>query len=469
LKTQAAIESNRLLPTDPAQRAIAEQLYALVKDYPIISPHGHVDPKILVENRPFRNPAELFIYFDHYVTRLLHADGVELGLVREPADPADEQHARRAWRLFAERWHLLAGTASGYWLALSLESIFGITQEPTAENADQLYDLIQAKLETPELLPRELFESFRIAALATTDDPADDLRDHEALRRDSEFAGRVIPTFRPDFYIEPRSENWLGRVSALCELTGQDLSHQGLVEALWLRRKHFIEHGAVSIDVGAVSAYTTKLDARRAQEIFERASRGIATEQELDDYRGNMIWELARQSCEDGLVITLHVGVFRNHSSETLASFGRDTGHDIPIRAEFTNNLRPLLESFGLNPNLHLILFSLDETTWAREVAPLAGFYPSVFIGAPWWFYDAPHAASRFREATVETAGFYRGSGFIDDTRAFLSIPARHDMARRVDASYLAGLVVSGRLTLTMARKIAVDLVSTVPMRAFKL
>ncbi len=461
--------SNRLLPTSNGERAVAEHLYNLVRELPIISPHGHVDPMILRENQPFSNPASLFLYFDHYITRLLHADGVDLALLREPKDPLDEQHARNAWRIFCSRWHLFAGTASGYWLVHSLETIFGINQEPSAEGADDLYDQIQAVLLDPSFRPRELYQRFGIEFLATTDDPADSLEHHIALNNDASFQGRVAPTFRPDFYISPDAENWLQRVDKLCSMTSQPVTHQGLVQALWLRREFFKQNGCVSVDIGAETAFTTVLSDSRAQLLFEKAVAGTISKAEAEEYRGNMICEMARMSCEDGLVITLHVGVFRNHSPKTLANFGRDTGHDIPVRAEFSYNLKPLLDAYGLHPNLHIILFSLDETTWGREVAPLAGFYPSVFIGAPWWFLDAPDSARRYREAITETAGFYRGSGFIDDTRAFLSIPARHDMARRIDSSFLSNLVNQGRISLATAEKVAVDLVTTVPRQAFKL
>jgi glucuronate isomerase len=469
LKTAGIDFSNRLLPNDANGRQIAERLYSLVAEKPIISPHGHVDPKMIYENQRFRNPAELFIYFDHYVTRLLHAEGVSLSALRQPSNLGDEEHARNAWKLLCQNWHLFAGTSSGYWLSESLDKVFGISEDLSIENADQTYDLIDRKLSEPEMLPRSLFEKFRIAVLATTDDPVDDLSFHKLLAADESFKGRVIPTFRPDFYIEPKSENWVSRVRQIVDLTNQKFTHDGLLEAIRLRRLYFKEAGAVSIDIGAESPYTTQLTKEQANRIFRRAVAGRASEQEMLDYRGNMIWEMARLSCEDGLVITLHVGVLRNHSSATFAAFGRDTGHDIPVTAEFTKNLRPLLETFGLNSKLQLMLFSLDETTWSREVAPLAGFYPSVFIGAPWWFLDSPESILRFRSAVTETAGFYRGSGFIDDTRAFLSIPARHDMARRVDATYLAGLVTSGKISMQTAEKIALDLVSTIPLRAFKL
>jgi glucuronate isomerase len=462
-------DSNRLLPTQNGEKALAEHLYGLVKDLPIISPHGHVDPKILVENANFPNPSELLLYFDHYITRLLHADGVDLAQITKPASDDNSSHARRAWEIFCSRWHLFAGTSSGYWFSHTLDSLFGIYEEPSAKNAQDLFDQIQAVLLDPSFRPKELLQRFNIQFLATTDDPADSLEHHAAINADPSFPTRVAPTFRPDFYIDPNSDNWIERVKNICALTDQEVSHSGLLRALEIRRGYFKLHGAVSVDIGAKTAFTTKLDGAQAQAIFDLACNGKLSESDAELYRGNMITEMARMSCEDGLVITLHVGVFRNHSPQTLKNFGRDTGHDIPIKAEFTHNLKPLLDLYGLNPNLNLILFSLDESTWSREVAPLAGFYPSVFIGAPWWFLDAPDAATRFREATIEVAGFYRGSGFIDDTRAFLSIPARHDMARRVDSAFLAKLVTQGRISQEIAEKISVDLVTKIPSRAFKL
>jgi len=469
LKSMVDVISNRLLPSSLGERQIANALYAMVRDLPIVSPHGHVDPRILAENIAFTNPAELLIYSDHYVTRLLHATGFGLDLITKPQSDPDSSHARNAWRIFCSNWHLYAGTSSGLWMQTTLENIFGILEEPSAANADAIYEQIQIALLEPTFRPRELYAKFGIEVLATTDDPSDDLGFHRQLSDDPSFQGKVTPTFRPDFYINPLADGWLPRIKNIADLTGESLSHQGLVNALEKRRGYFKAHGAFSVDIGVEQPFTTILTEERAQQLFELALAGRLNKSEALEYQGNMIVEMARMSCEDGLVITLHTGVFRNHSSATLERFGRDTGQDIPLQTEFTMNLRPLLEKYGLNPNLHLILFSLDETTWAREVAALAGFYPSVFIGAPWWFQDAPDAILRFRDAVTDVAGFYRGSGFIDDTRAFLSIPARHDMSRRLDCAFLAKLVQQGRITMAMAEKIAIDLVVAIPKKAFKL
>jgi glucuronate isomerase len=467
-----SVDKVSLMPLEPAVRDIALGLYGQVADLPIISPHGHVDPNLLVQNQRFESAADLFIYHNHYVTRLLHADGVSLDQVRAPGQGAAEQeknsHAERAWKIFADRWKLYAGTASGYWFVRELRDVFGIETEFNSETAESIRQQIEQKLDSKEFLPRNLFTKFNIEVLATTDSPVDNLVDHDQLNSGL-LSGRVAPTFRPDAHINPASTGWATRVSELIAACGQRLSHQGLVESLAQRREYFKNHGAFSVDIGAESAFTTILSEQEASKLFTLGIRGKLTSEQAATYLGHLIGEMIRLSCEDELVITLHVGVHRNHSSNTFTKFGPDTGHDIPIRAEFTKNLHPVLEKYGLHPNLNLILFSLDETTWSREIAPLAGFYPSVFVGAPWWFFDAPLAARRFREATVETAGFYRGSGFIDDTRAFLSIPARHDMSRRVDSAFLAELVAKEQITLSQAEQIVVDLVTEIPKRAFKL
>jgi glucuronate isomerase len=214
---------------------------------------------------------------------------------------------------------------------------------------------------------------------------------------------------------------------------------------------------------------TDPLEPGDATRIYRAALTGDATAEEALAFRRHMLFEMARMSCEDGLVMTLHPGVRRNHHRPTFERFGADTGHDIPIRIEFTDGLRPLLERFGTHPGFHLVVFTADETVWSRELAPLAGFYPSVYVGVPWWFLDAPDAVRRFRAAVTETAGFSRTSGFVDDTRAFCSIPARHDMSRRIDAGFLARLVAERRLDEAEALETAIDLVTGRPSVVFKL
>ncbi|WP_344064279.1 glucuronate isomerase [Microbacterium pumilum] len=468
MSTPLQLDPDRLLPADPQTRSIARALYESVAQLPIISPHGHVAPSLLMDDEPFSDPAELFITHDHYVTRLLHSAGVDLGALgvgrSAPVDP------RHAWRILAENWHLLAGTASGYWLTHELATLFDIRDEPSAETADASYDAIATRLADPAYRPRALFDRFGIEVLATTDDPMDDLSVHAALAADPTFSGRVLPTFRPDAYLDPTAADFRARIARLTEANGtapDDFA--GYLSALEARRAHFVAHGAVSADHGVREPYTVDLSDDEASALYRRAVAGDLDAAGAREFAGNMLLRMAGMSARDGLVMTIHPGVYRNHSSATFDRFGPDTGHDIPITTTYTGNLRPLLERHGLEPGLHLVLFAVDETVYSREVAPLAGFYSSVFIGAPWWFLDAPDAVVRFRSAVTETAGFYRGSGFIDDTRAFLSIPARHDMARRLDSAFLARLVREGRVSPAAAERIVTDLVDALPRKVFKL
>jgi glucuronate isomerase len=466
------LHPDRLLPAEPAVRATARRLYDAVRHLPILSPHGHVDAAMLADDVPFPDPATLFVTPDHYVTRLLHASGIppaDLGIGRPELS---EEDSRRIWRLLCANWHVFRGTPSRFWLESELAELFDVTVRPSAGTADAVYDQVAERLRTEAYRPRALFERFGIEVLATTDDPCDDpcddLAAHAALAADPSFPGRVIPTFRPDRYLEVAAPGWPDAVRRLGEVSGRDTSgYAGWVAAMEDRRAHFRQHGAVSADHSHEDVGTAPLDAPDA--VYRAALTGRASPQDTVALRRHLLLEMARMSCDDGLVMTLHPGVRRNHHRPTLEAFGPDTGHDIPVPVTYTDPLRPLLERFGTHPNLHLVLSTLDETVFSRELAPLAGFYPSVFVGAPWWFLDAPAAVGRFRAAVTETAGFSRTSGFIDDTRAFCSIPARHDMARRLDAGYLAGLVAGHLLDEDEALETAVDLVAGRPREVFKL
>jgi glucuronate isomerase len=459
-------DPDRLLPLDPETRRVARNLYDRVAASPIISPHGHVPVRLLLDNLPFGDPAELFLNGDHYVGRLLHANGVPLERIVGP--DAERLDPRTRWSEFARNWPKFAGTASGYWIEESLSSVFGVDIPLDAVTADRVFDQLASQITLPAMLPRALFDRFGISVLATTDSPLDELNEHEELAR-ADLGGRVLPTFRPDEFIDPDAQEFSTNVLRLLEVTGQPTTFSGYLEALRDRRAHFIRHGAVSTDHGVVEAYTTDLDRATAEALLQSALNGSSSPAERRELRGHMLYQMARMSVDDGLVMTVHAGIVRDHNSQVRERFGPGAGHDIPVSTEFTRGLRPLLQSFGLRPDFHLVLFTVDETAFSREIAPLAGFYPSVFVGAPWWFLDAPDAMGRFRNAVTETAGFYRGTGFIDDTRAFLSIPARHDTARRTDASYLARLVREGRIRISAAERIADDLVSTIPRAAFKL
>lgn len=470
MTTTTTVADDRLLPADPGVRALARELYALVRDLPILSPHGHVPAGLLLDDQPFADPTSLLITPDHYVTRLLHASGVPLDELGVGRGPLDERAARAAWRAFCARWHVFRGTSVRYWFDSTLRDVFGTDVRPSADTADALYDLLADRLRQPEYRPRALFDRFRIDVLATTDDPVDDLAAHAALRDDPTFGGRVLPTFRPDRYLEAADPGWRDAVAALGVAAGTDTStYRGWVAAMEDRRAHFRRHGAVSADHSHEDVGTEPLDPADAERLYARGLLGAITTDEAAALRRHMLLEMARMSTEDGLTMTLHPGVRRGHHRPTLGRYGPDTGHDIPLAGSFTDPLRPLLERYGTHPNLRLVLFTLDESVFSRELAPLAGFYPSVYVGAPWWFLDAPSSILRWREAVTEIAGLSRTSGFIDDTRALLSIPARHDMARRLDASFLAGLVAGHRLDEDEAADAVVDLVVGRPTEVFGL
>jgi glucuronate isomerase len=459
---------DRLFPADPGTRGVARRLYAEVSAAPIISPHGHVDARLLATNAPFADPAALLITPDHYVTRLLHASGVgldELGL-----GGGGSSTPRSIWAQLCSRWTLFAGTPVRFWLESELADVFGITERPSQSNADELYDLIAEQLADDAFRPRALFVRFGIRVLATTDDPADDLAAHRALRDDASFAGHVIPTLRADRYMDPSAAGWREALSALATASGMDCgSYLGLLEALRARRRYFLELGATSTDSGVPDAGSEPLDAADAERIHRSALSGSVTATDAIAYRHNLLYRFAEMSTEDGLVMQLHAGVIRNHHAPTLAAYGPDTGHDLPDNGAYTRPLAPLLRDFGTHPNLHLVLFTVDETLFSRELAPLAGFYPAVYAGAPWWFLDSPAGIERYRAATTDSAGFAKTSGFVDDTRAFCSIPARHDASRRSDAAFLANLVTTHQLDEDEAAGIARDLAGPIPTTTFKL
>jgi glucuronate isomerase len=464
------LHPDRLLPPDAGVRAIARRLYGAVRDLPILSPHGHVDPRLLLDNQPFADPASLFVTPDHYVTRLLHASGVPLDALGVGRGPLPEAEAREVWRLLCGHWDAYRGTPVRFWLEAELADIFDVSVRPSAKTADAIYDQVADRLATDGYHPRALYDRFRIQVLATTDDPADDLSAHAALAADPTWAGRVVPTFRPDRYLEPAQPGWGEAVARLGGVAETDTGdYAGFVAALEARRRFFIEHGAVSADHSHVDVRTDPLEPAEAARVYRAALAGEATEAEATALRRHLLLEMARMSCDDGLVMTLHPGVRRGHHPPTTAAFGPDTGNDIPIGVELTDALRPLLGRYGTHPNLHLVVFTMDETVFSRELAPLAGFYPALYVGVPWWFLDAPEAIRRFRAAVTETAGFSRTSGFVDDTRAFCSIPARHDMSRRIDAGWLAQLVAEHRLDEDEATETALDLVTGRPREVFKL
>ena len=468
--TELSVHPDRLLPSEPGLRTTARNLYDSVKDLPIISPHGHVPAQWLSDNVPFTDPTSLLITPDHYVNRMLHAHGVELSALGVGQGPLDDQASREAFRTLCSHWSAYRGTPVRLWFDAQLGEIFGVKVQPSADTADQIYDQIASCIALPEFKPRTLYERFHIEVLATTDDPCDDLGAHQFLRDDPTWHGRVIPTFRPDKYLEPALPTWNADVDRLAEVSGLDTGdYGGFLGAMENRRQYFRDNGAVSSDHSHFDSRTDALEPSEAERIYDLARKGEVTEPEATALRRHLVSEMARMACEDGLVMTLHPGVRRNHHMPTFEKYGADVGTDIPVKMEFTDALRPMLNRYGTHPNFQLVIFTIDETVFSREIGPLAGFYPSVFAGVPWWFIDAPEAIRRFRAAITESAGFAKTSGFIDDTRAFCSIPARHDMSRRLDAGFVAQLVAEHRLNEDEAIAVMHDLVVTNPRRAFKL
>nr|NLI49301.1 glucuronate isomerase [Propionibacterium sp.] len=463
------LNPDRMLPADPTLRPIAHEIYESVRDLPIISPHGHVPPQWLADDVPFGDPTSLLITPDHYVNRMLHAAGVALSDLGVGEKDFGPERARNAFRILCSHWKIYRGSPVKFWFESELADIFGINIAPSAETADEIYDAIDAQLKTPEFLPRALYDRFKIEFIATTDDPCDSLEHHIKLANDPTWKGKVAPTFRPDKYLEAARADWNELVDTLGEVSGIDTgTYAGWVAAMENRRAFFKANGAVSTDHSHRDVRAEQVSEAEAERLYAKGRKGEITVEEADTLRRHMVFEQARMAADDGLVMTIHPAVFRNHHTGSFERYGADVGGDIPMGVEYTNATQPMLAAFGTSPNFQCIFFTMDESTFSRELAPLAGFYPSVFIGAPWWFIDAPEAMARFR-AAVETAGFTRTSGFIDDTRAYLSIPARHDLARRVDCGYLARLVGEHRLTMDEALDTAHDLVVTNPRKAFKL
>jgi glucuronate isomerase len=465
------LDDDRLFPADPTVRAIARELFKSIRHLPLISPHGHTEPRWYSENAPFPDPAQLLIVPDHYVTRMLVSQGIrleELGVPRRDGGPV-ETDGRTIWRRFAENFHLFRGTPTRLWLETTLETLFGITEPLTLQTADAAYDRIADCLQRPEFRPRALYERFNLEVIATTDSALDDLGWHEAIRA-SGWGGRVVPTYRPDAVVDPDRAEFQANLHRLGEVSGVDsTSWSGYLEAHRRRRAHFKGLGATASDHGHPDAATADLSTAEATALYAKVRGGVADAAERTLFRAQMLTEMARMSLDDGLVLQIHPGSWRNHSPQMFGAFGADKGFDIPRRTDYAAALKPLLDRFGMERKLTIILFTLDESSYARELAPLAGAYPALRLGPPWWFHDSPEGMMRFREMATETAGFYNTVGFNDDTRAFPSIPARHDVARRVDCAFLARLVAEHRLREEEAAEVATDLAYTLPKTAYRL
>ncbi|MGL5447165.1 MAG: glucuronate isomerase [Rhabdaerophilum sp.] len=466
-----ALHEDRLFPGEPAARAIARRLFAAVERLPIVSPHGHTDPAWFASDAAFPDPATLLIKPDHYIFRMLYSQGIaleRLGIRRKDSSSV-ETDGRAIWRLFAANWHLFRGTPSQLWMEHTLETVFGLTDPLTPENADRAYDTIAEELASPAFRPRALYERFNIEVIATTDGALDTLEHHDAIRA-SGWNGRVVPTYRPDNVVDPEFEGFHANLARLGEITGENVMEwRGYLAAHRQRRAFFKARGATASDHGHARATTANLSTVEASALFAKVSRGPVTPAESDLFRGQMLTEMAKMSLDDRLVMQIHPGSWRNHNQSLFNAFGRDMGADIPSPTDYVSALKPLLDAVGNEPKLTIILFTLDETSYSRELAPLAGHYPALKLGPPWWFFDSVEGIRRFRKTTTETAGFYNTVGFNDDTRAYLSIPARHDVARRCDCAYLARLVSEHRLREEDAAELAHDLAYRLAKEAYRL
>jgi len=466
----------RFFGSDPKIRQIAFELYKSVKDLPLISPHGHVPPKLLADNEPFPDPTELILIPDHYLFRMLYSQGISLeslGIPTVDGTPVERDH-KKIWQIFADNYYLFAGTPSSIWLEYTFANVFGIYEKLNSKNAMKIYGTIQKKLETKSFLPRALFKRFNIEVLTTTDAASDNLAYHKKLRESGWHVpsgkGKIIPCFRPDAAINILSPNWKKEIEALNNVSGVKIcDYKSFIKVLESRREYFKSYGAVSTDQGIESPYTHKLSDGEVDVIFQRALKGDATEKDASAFTAHMLMEMARMSVEDGLVMQIHPGSFRNHDEKIFRRFGPDKGADIPVQTEYTRNMHELLNEFGNNPNFTVVVFTLDETTYSRELAPLAGHYPAMKLGAPWWFHDSIQGMERFRQSVTETAGIYNTVGFTDDTRAFMSIPARHDLARRMDSNFLAGMVARHIISKEEARTMGKALAYELAKKAYKL
>jgi glucuronate isomerase len=463
---------DRYFGPDSHQKEIAHQLYAQVVNTPLICPHGHVDPRLFADpDYSFGTPADLFIIPDHYIFRMLYSQGIpleNLGIPRRDGGAVEQDH-RKIWQIFADNFYLFRGTPTGMWLIYSLHFIFGIDEKLTSESAQAIYDRISDSLEYPDFRPRKLFERFNVEVLATTDAAIDPLNHHRAIR-ESGWNGRIVPTFRPDGVVNINTAGWVNNIQALGNLVGTEISsYRALIQALENRRAFFKSMGATATDHAAVTAYTNALSDQEADAIFQRALKNEATADDGTAFTGHMLMQMARMSIEDGLVMQLHVGSHRSHNRQIFERFGPDMGGDIPIQGEFTRSLHPLLNAYGNDTRFNLILFTLDETTYGRELAPLAGHYPTVKLGPPWWFFDSLNGMNRYFDQVMESAGLYNTAGFNDDTRAFPSIPARHDLWRRAAANWIAGLVVRGIADMDDAETMIHDCAYSLAKRAYNL
>lgn len=458
--TPLVVHEDRYFRSNPIERDIARNLYKLVKNLPLVCPHGHVDPRLFAENKPFPDPAELLVIPDHYLFRMLYSRGISMESLGVPRSDGGktETDRRKIWQIVGENFYLFRGTPTGMWLKHELYDVLSIRKRLTGETAMEIYDEIVETLSKPENLPRAMFDRFNIEVLSTTDSPVDSLEHHRVIR-ESGWKGRIVPAFRPDNVTDFMHKGWRKNIDKLSDISGEDCTHyKGFIRALEQRRAFFNDMGATSTDQGVLTPFTTELTTAEAEKLFEKAIAGRATVEDARIFTGHMLMEMARMSTEDGLTMQIHPGVLRDHNPVVLEKFGPDKGCDIPISVDFTHDLKPLLNKFGNQPGLIIVVYTIDETNFSRELAPLAGHYPAMRLGPAWWFLDSREAMMRYRRTVTETAGIYNTTGFADDTRAFPSIPARHDLARRIDCTYLAELVAEHVIEMDEAEEMIVDM-----------
>ncbi|NIA31790.1 MAG: glucuronate isomerase [Actinobacteria bacterium] len=467
----STLHEDRLFSSNPLERKIAKELYDIAKTLPLVCPHGHVDPKLFAENAPFPDPTELLVIPDHYLFRMLYSQGIpleSLGVPRIDGGQTEQDH-RKIWQIVGENFYLFRGTPTGVWLSHELYEVLGIRTRLTGETAMAIYDEILEALAKPENLPRAMFDRFNIEVLSTTDSPIDSLEHHIKIR-ESDWTGKIVPAFRPDNVTDFMATGWRQNIDKLAKVSGVDCStYKGYIQALENRRAFFKKMGATSTDQGVFTPFTAEMEEREAAGLYEKALKGEATAEDARMFTGHIIMEMARMSIEDGLTMQIHPGVYRNHNPEIFKKFGADKGCDIPMATDYVNNLKPLLNKYGNDPRLTLIVFTIDEDTYSRELAPLAGHYPAMKLGPAWWFHDSREGMLQYRHATTETAGIYNTVGFNDDTRAFPSIPARHDVARRVDSRFLAELVAEHIIDMDEAKEMIVDLSYNLVKKNYKL
>ena len=470
--TPLHLSEDRYFDPTPKQKEIAKHLYSRVATLPLVCPHGHVDPRLFADpDYSFGSPTDLLLIPDHYIFRMLYSQGIpleKLGVPRRDEGAVEPDH-RAIWQLFAENFYLFRGAPTGMWLRDELYTVFGVEEKLTGESAQDIYDQIAAKLASPDFNPRKLYEQFNIEVLCTTDAATDPLEHHQAIRN-SGWGGRILPTFRPDAVVNMDMPGWRDNINALSKISRIDVTnYQRYIQAIENRRAFFKTMGAAATDHAALTAYTEDLSPQEAEAIFQRALKGVASAEDANRFTGHMLMENARMSIEDGLAMQLHVGSYRNHNPLIFERFGLDKGADIPLQSEFTRNLHPLLNKYGNDPRLNLILFTLDETTYSRELAPLAGHYPALKLGPPWWFFDSLEGMKRYYTRVMETAGLHNTAGFNDDTRAYPSIPARHDLWRRASANWIAGLAAQGIVDMEDAEEMIIDMAYRLAKKAYRL